>query len=166
MNDLVPSNFETVRKMVDELGNCLNQIDMMYLKTGAILSVIKEHKLYREYASHTDTFQAFLKEIDLGIGMSQADHYIRVFRTFGDLVQGKRIAFKRLLLIHPLCKDAAETEHWIEQAESLPWQGLQANVKECRGKIAPDACSHPAESRTAFERCEICNTWIKTPNML
>jgi hypothetical protein len=161
MNELVTNNVITVRKMVDELSNCLNQIDMMYLKIGAILSVIKEHKLYKDYAEHTDTMQTFLKEIDLGIGVSQADHYIRMFRTFGEAVQGKRIAFKRLLLIHPMVKDEDSKTYWLEKAELLPWQGLQATVRESQGKIPADACEHPTDERRKFWRCSLCGAWIK-----
>jgi hypothetical protein len=163
MNDLVISDDKVlaIRELTAELGNSLNQIDMLYLKIGALLAFIKEKKLYTFYASHTDTWRDYLKEIDMGIGVSQADHYIRVFKTFGDAVAGRRIAFKRLLLIHPLVKDDESRDRLLDMAEHTPWQGLQASIASEKGKIPADACEHPIASRGKFSRCSLCGAWIK-----
>lgn len=163
MNEITISDdkVKAIRELTAELGNSVAQIDMLYLKIGALLAFIKEKKLYIFYASHTETWRDYLKEIDLGIGVSQADHYIRVFKTFGTELKGRRIAFKRLLLIHPLCKDEESKERFLELAEHTPWQGLQATVRESQGKIPADACDHPLGSRGKFERCSLCGAWIK-----
>lgn len=163
MNDIVVSDnkVDAIRELTAELGNSVTQIDVLYLKIGAILAHIKDSKLYTFYASHTETWRDYLKEIDMGIGVSQADHYIRVYKTFGEAVKDKRIAFKRLLLIHPLCKDDEQTTYWLAQAEQLPWQGLQATIKEGMGKVAPDACDHPLDARSVFFRCGRCGAWVK-----
>ena len=163
MNEIIVSNEKhiAIRELTGELGNSVGQIDLLYLKIGALLAFIKEKKLYTFYASHTETWRDYLKEIDIGIGVSQADHYIRVFRTFGQELEGRRIAFKRLLLIHPLCKDDESRNRLMDIAEHTPWPGLQATIASEKGKTPPDACDHPLDKRSEFWRCGLCGVWIK-----
>jgi len=146
---------------VEELTKCAQEIDLRFLHLGKMLWFVKKEELYRYYSEHTQTMSAFLREIDIGIGMSAADHYIRIYRTFGERLAGRQIAFKRLLLIHPMVKDDATAEKWLDLAEKLPLIGLQSEIKERQGKTPPDGCLHPAANLVPYFRCSICGTWIK-----
>lgn len=146
---------------VEELTRCAQAIDMLYLKLGQMLAYVKENELYKAYSEHTQTMSAFLREIDIGIGVSQADHYIRIYKTFGDRLAGRQIAFKRLLLIHPLVKDDATAEKWLDLAATLPYIALIATKREEQGKMAADTCDHPTVNLVPYFRCSICGAWIK-----
>ena len=150
----------SVFALVEELKRCTIQIDMMFLKIGAILSRIKEDNLYLAYAAHTTNMSSFLRDIDIGIGLSQCDHYIRVWKTFGRYIEGRRIPFKRLLMIHPLVKDDQSREHWMEQAENLPYRALVDALSVERGRTPVDACAHPQEALRPFYKCSVCGAWI------
>src|SRR4030043_1224336 len=103
MNDLTDkAKTDDVFRVVAQLTRITQGVDMAFLMLGKLLLHVKENQLYRYYSEHTQTMSAFLREIDIGIGMSQSDHLIRVYRTFGEHMEGRKIAFKRLLLIHPL----------------------------------------------------------------
>jgi len=147
--------------IVAELQRCTVQIDMMYLRIGALLAAVKDNRLYESYAEHTKTMSAFLQEIDIGIGVSQVDHYIRVWRTFGDHIGTRRIPFKRLLLANPLVNDERSLTYWLDQAEQLPYRGFKDAIAEGRGKTPVDGCDHPADQRKAFFKCLVCGAWIK-----
>jgi len=162
MNEIVDKTRVDLAVMaVDELTRCAQEIDLRYLHLGKMLLFVKEKELYKHYSEHTQTMSAFLREIDIGIGMSAADHYIRIYRTFGEKLEGRKIAFKRLLLITPLCKADEATEKWLTLAENLPYSGLQATIREEGGKVPADNCDHPEGERQAFWRCLKCNQWIK-----
>ena len=146
---------------VAEMTQCCQEIDMRYLHLGKMLLYVRENELYKHYSEHTQTMSAFLREIDLGIGLSQADHYIRVYKTFGEHMEGRKIAFKRLLLIHPMVKDELSLVYWLNKAEELPLVALVAEKREHEGKTAADNCDHPESERQAFWRCGKCNAWVK-----
>jgi hypothetical protein len=148
-------------RVVAELTRVAQGVDMAYLMMGKLLAHVKEHELFKYYSEHTQTMSAFLREIDLGIGMSQADHYIRIYKTFGEKMEGRKIAFKRLLLIHPLCKDEPTTHYLLDQAEKLPLKALGDEIRERQGKTPTDACEHPLEARECVYRCRICSQWLK-----
>jgi hypothetical protein len=151
---------------VEELTKCAQLTDMAYLRMGAILTEIKENELYKAYSEHTKTMSAFLREIDIGIGLSMAEHYIRVWRVFGEYMTGRKIAFRRLLMITPLCKDEKDIGPMLDMAESLPLQALQDEIKERSGKgVASDVCLHPADKLVAHYRCSICNLWVNGKEM-
>ena len=152
---------DQVVKAVDDLTRCCQGIDLAYLFIGKTLLNIKENELYKHYSEHTQTMSAFLREIDIGIGMSAADHYIRIYRTFGEKLEGRKIAFKRLLLIHPLVTDEATAEKWLDLAEKLPYNALVAEKREYEGRTPSDACDHPLAHRVEFWRCSVCHQWIK-----
>ena len=146
---------------VAELTKCAQAIDMAYLHLGKMLLFVKENELYRYYSEHTQTMSAFLREIDLGIGMSQADHYIRIYKTFGEKMEGRKIAFKRLLLIHPLVKDEPTLTYWLDKADCMPLKALGDEIREKQGKTPSDACEHPQDQIKAHYRCGVCGAWLR-----
>lgn len=150
-----------VCRVVEELTRITQGIDMAYLMLGKLLLHVKTEELYKYYSEHTQTMSAFLREIDLGIGMSQADHYIRIYRTFGEKLAGRQIAFKRLLLIHPMIKDEPTLTYWLDRASTMPLRALGDEIKESQGKTPTDGCSHPVEARECCYRCRICGAWLK-----
>ena len=162
MNEIVDKTRVDLAVMaVDELTKCSQEIDLRFLHLGKMLLFVKEKELYKHYSEHTQTMSAFLREIDIGIGMSQSDHLIRIYRTFGEKLEGRKIAFKRLLLVHSLVTDDASIEPLLDMAESLPLKALNDTIREMRGRTPSDACSHPMAQREEFWRCCICHQWIK-----
>ena len=162
MNEIVDrAKTDDAFRVVEELTRVSQGIDISYLMIGKLLLHVKQYELYRHYSEHTQTMSAFLREIDIGIGMSAADHYIRIYKTFGEKLEGRKIAFKRLLLIHPLVTDEATAEKWLDLAEKLPYNALIAEKREYEGRTPSDACDHPESERQAFWRCLKCNQWIK-----
>lgn len=151
---------DEVFNMVETLKESVKMIELNSLKIGALLSDIKDRKLYLQYADHTRSMNDFLTEIDLGIKESQANHLIRIYRTFGAQLEARCIPMKRLLLIHPLVKDdPGQIDHWLSQAESLPLSGLLAAVQAAKGLIPHDVCDHPELDR--YTRCRQCGKWFK-----
>lgn len=146
---------------VEEITRCAAAIDVAYLHLGKMLWFVKQNQLYKHYAEHTQTMSAFLREIDIGIGMSQCDHLIRVFKTFGEHLEGRKIAFKRLLLIHSLVAGPETIDPLLDLAEKLPMVGLISTIKERKGLTPPDGCQHPAEAIRTHYRCSVCGTWLK-----
>jgi len=162
MNEIVDKGkTDDAFRVVEELTRVSQGIDISYLMLGKLLMHVKQYELYKHYSEHTQTMSAFLREIDIGIGMSAADHYIRIYKTFGEKLEGRKIAFKRLLLVHPLCKTDEATEKWLELAEKLPYIALVAEKREHEGRTPSDACEHPEGERVAYWRCSVCNAWIK-----
>jgi hypothetical protein len=145
---------------VEELTKCAHLTDIAYLKMGAVLAEVKDQELYKAYSEHTQTMSAFLREIDIGIGLSMAEHLIRIFRKFGERMNGRTIAFKRLLLISPLVTDDESADKWLGLCETLPLKALTDEIRERSGKVATDACEHPREAWQEHFRCSICNQWL------
>ncbi len=150
-----------VCRVVEELTRITQGIDMAYLMLGKLLLHVKTEELYKYYSEHTQTMSAFLREIDLGIGMSQADHLIRVYRTFGEHMEGRKIAFKRLLLIAPLVKDEPTLTYWLDRAANMPLRALSDDIRERQRKNPTDGCLHPDDSIQLHRRCSVCGCWLK-----
>ena len=162
MNELTDkAKADDVFRMVAELTRCSQGIDLAYLFIGKTLMEIKNGELYRYYSEHTQTMSAFLREIDIGIGMSAADHYIRIYRTFGERLAGRQIAFKRLLMVHPLVAGPETIEPLLDMCQNMPLAALSDEIRERSGKVPVDKCEHPMAQRQAFWRCGVCNQWIK-----
>ena len=155
---------DDVFRVVEELTRVAQGVDMAFLMLGKLLAHVKENELYRYYSEHTQTMSAFLRELDIGIGMSQADHYIRIYKTFGEKMEGRKIAFKRLLLIHPLVKDEPTLTYWLDKADCMPLKALGDEIREKQGKTPTDACEHPQEKIKAHYRCGVCGAWLKGIN--
>jgi hypothetical protein len=102
----------------------------------------------------------FLREIDIGIGMSQCDHLVRVYRTFGEHMEGRKIAFKRLLMLAPLVKEGTNITPLLDMAENLPLRALQDEIREAKGLVASDQCLHPVGTLEAHYRCTVCGAWV------
>jgi hypothetical protein len=146
---------------VAELTKCAQAIDMAYLHLGKMLLFVKENELYRYYSEHTQTMSAFLREIDLGIGTSQADHYIRIYKTFGEKMEGRKIAFKRLLLVHSLVKGPETIEPLLDMCQNMPLRALQDEIKERTGRTPTDGCEHPTDQIETHFRCGLCGAWLR-----
>lgn len=146
---------------VGELTRCAQAIDVAFIHLGEMLWFVKKNELYKYYSEHTQTMSAFLREIDIGIKTSQADHYIRIYKTFGEHLEGRQIAFKRLLMIHPLVTDIASIGPLLELAQNLPIRALADEIKERQGRTPSDACEHPPEAIQTHFRCSICGCWLK-----
>ena len=146
---------------VAELTRITQAVDAGYLMLGKLLLHVKTEELYKHYSEHTQTMSAFLREIDLGIGLSQADHYIRMYKTFGEHMEGRKIAFKRLLLIHPMVKDEPSLVYWLNKAEELPLVALSDEIKESQGKTPTDGCCHPTDEIETHFRCGLCGAWLR-----
>jgi hypothetical protein len=146
---------------VEELTRCAQLIDVGYLKLGQVLAEVKELELYKAYSEHTQTMSAFLREIDLGIGTSQADHYIRIYKTFGEKMEGRKIAFKRLLLVHSLVKGPETIEPLLDMCQNMPLRALQDEIKERTGRTPTDGCEHPTDQIETHFRCGLCGAWLR-----
>ena len=152
---------DDVCRVVEELTRVAQGIDIGYLMLGKLLLHVKQGELYRYYSEHTQTMSAFLREIDIGIGISQADHYIRIYRTFGERLAGRQIAFKRLLMVHPLVAGPETIEPLLDMCQNMPLAALSDEIRERSGKVPVDKCEHPLSARVAYWRCSVCNAWIK-----
>lgn len=149
-----------VFNLVKVLKESILAIEMSWLKVGAILCEIRDKELYRQYAEHTTSMSEFLREIDIGMGLSQANHLMRIFKTFSPMIGERVIPMKRLLLIHPLvAKQPEQIEYWVEQAEHLPMQGLVSAVQEAKGQTPQDQCEHL--ELDFYSRCRACGAWFK-----
>jgi hypothetical protein len=161
MNDLVDrAKTDQAVKAVEELTRAVQEIDLRSMHLGRMLWYVKENELYKSYSEHTQTMSAFLREIDIGFGQSMAEHYIRVYKTFGEEIGTRQIPFNKLLKVVPMVRNEETKTYWLDKAEHLPYKALADEIRESRGQIASDACDHPAAAWVTHCRCSQCNQWI------
>lgn len=156
---------EYAQRLVNQMGKAVAKMNQTHLLIGGMLFFAKETKIFKAYASHVKTWNDFIREIDIGINVAQANHMIRVFTRFGRQLRNdptrRRIPFSRLLMIIPLCTGPDETEDWLNKADTLPHQAFLDEVREAKGMQPTDTCLHPDESMTKWVKCGVCHKWLR-----
>lgn len=52
------------------------------------------------------------------------------------------------------------TEEWVEKARLLPETAWKDSLREVRGLVTSDACTHPADKRKTVTQCLDCRKWL------
>ena len=123
-----------------------------FMEIGALLCQVQDERLHGDWASHCLTFDDFLA--DIGMRRTSAYNAIRVYRQFGHLdVQG--IPMDRLVTLAPLKLESDEQKvEWLEKARELPSRGLKDEIRERKGEIPVDVCSHDVQVQ--LHKCIEC----------
>lgn len=158
--------FRTVQ-VLESIGNeagyyaeirAVGKINQMWREVGKLLEIIHISKLYKSYSSDVKTWSEFIKSIDIGIGVSEADHLRRVSRVFELYLEGRNIKFKRLLDILPVVNDRNRDE-LLNAAEHLPFEEFNHKIRELKSVKTTDACEHPETEPWA--KCIKCGQFLK-----
>lgn len=132
-----------------------------HLEVGMILAFIKDNRLFLSHGEGIRTFRDFLTDIDIGIGVSEATHLIRLWRKFGEYLaeNNKTVSVRRLLLISPFCETPEEIDSWVSKAEILPEFAFQDELREAKGVPTQDACEH--RIKELWSKCTRCGKWFR-----
>ena len=124
---------------------------------GKCLSEIAVNDLWKEYGSHLETFDDFLKEIV--IPKSTGHHYMRVWEVFGEYLtaNGLAIPTRRLIKLLPIATEKNK-EELLHKAEILSDADFSKEIAEEKGIID---CDHPEDQRQYFYQCKLCKQWVK-----
>lgn len=151
---------EDVYNLVSEITKAKRAIGLSFLLIGKNLYTIKEKNLFKYYGEHIESFNDFLKEIN--IKRASGYNYIAVYKTFGYLIERKNldVDYTRLVKLLPIVKEENK-EEWLYKAQDLPVEAFSNEIREARGKVSVDECEHPIDERVYYYRCGVCNKWIK-----
>lgn len=126
-----------------------------FLVMGKMLELIKEHKLWRYYGDHIETFDDLLREIR--VSPSTAYNCISIWDRFGEMILSKHleIEYFRLVKLLPVVKSDDEKEDWLLKAQDLDSKGFDNEVRVARGKVPTDECDCRGD-RIFLMKCLIC----------
>lgn len=133
-----------------------------FLEAGRHLMIIKQKRLYQAEGNHIISFAHWV-ENELGYGKSLAYQLIEVYSKWGDLLnrpEFARVDYTNAVLLLPLVSDKttlSERENLLHMAANQTSRGLKDNIKNLKGEIGTDECSHPEESQEAWQKCKVCN---------
>jgi hypothetical protein len=152
---------EEVYNLVNEIAKAKRAIGLSFLLIGRNLYAIKEKNLFKYYGEHIESFNDFLKEIN--IKRASGYNYIAVYKTFGQIIEQKNldVEYTRLLKLLPIVKKKGEKEEWLYKAQDLPVEAFANEIREAKGKIPMDKCDCPEDEQIIYTRCNICNKWRK-----
>lgn len=142
-----------------DLYNSMNaSIVEANLVRGKQLKIIKENKLYKQYASHIKNWIDFLK--DLNISYSEAEFLIEFYGMFiGYTTDVEHIPIKRLNSIVYMRKYIEDLDEVINMALHLPEKDWKDELNKLEGYQSYLSCNH-----SDFEewiRCKECKRWVK-----
>lgn len=132
-----------------------------FLEAGRHLLIIKQKRLYQAEGNHIMSFAHWV-ENELGYGKSLAYQLIEVYEKWGDLLGRPEyvgVDYTNAVLLLPLVSDKttlSEKEELLRMAEHQTSRGLKDNIKNLKGGIATDECSHPEESQESWNKCKTC----------
>ncbi len=143
--------------------------EIAWLKLGMIWRFIIKNKLYRHYGDHIRNANDFLRELDLGIKRREIEIYAQLALIFSNYIKarGLDVSIRKLVMIAPLCKNEADAEiitEWVDKAINLPTQALEDEIREAKGRLPRDRCSHPEDKQEMWLRCSMCGKWISPIN--
>lgn len=121
-------------------------------------------KLYKHHAKGSNTWEKFIRMLDLGYKSAMADHYRRAAKTFTDAdLAGRDIGIGRLITLVPkVNEDGSNKQELLEKADKeIPNTGFVQNMRDLAGKMPSDKCDHPGENQQSWTWCTKCNSRIK-----
>ena len=153
MNKLTIDITGLVQKITEAKKNMVGNA----LTIGKCLSDIAVNDLWKEYGSHLENFDDFLKEIV--IPKSTGHHYMRVWDTFGEylMANGLALPIRRLIKLLPIATEENK-EELLHKAEILSDADFSKEIAEEKGIID---CQHPEDQRQYFYQCKVCKQWVK-----
>jgi len=152
MNQLID-----ISSLVQKIIEAKKRVIGGYLMLGKCLSYVDEHKKWKEYGDHLETFDDFLKE--MVIAKSTGHHYMNVWNTFGEYIlsKGLVIPVRKLIKLLPITTEENK-EELLHKAEILSDSDFNKEIAEEKGIID---CQCPEESRQYFYQCKSCKKWTK-----
>lgn len=148
---------EEAFKLIDEIRQAQFQTIKGFLIIGRNLDIIQASKLWRDYGSHLENFDMFIKE--LGFKHATAFNYIRIWRTFGAYKNLYELPdYYRLVKLLPVVNEENK-EEWIAKAKMLTASDFNDEVEIAKGKTSQEDCSH--EKKELYYNCKLCLKWFK-----
>ncbi len=161
VNDLTePERVDLCFKAVKTLELAVTRIDQMWRETAKLLRFIKTNKLYKHYSSDVSTWQQFIRSVNLGFDVGEADHYCRVSEAFEEYLEDRTIKITRLLAILPVVTPE-NREELLDACAQLPLAAFRNHIGILKGRDDQDVCGH--EKTELWERCKNpkCGKWLK-----
>lgn len=149
---------EFVFLMVNELKESIKTTTNGYMKTGAILSIIFEEKLYQNYSSDVKTWEEFVAQT-CPFKMAMADHLRRIYKTYKDYIGNRSIPITRLVEALPIVNES-NMDIILNDAELLPRKAWTDQLRSVKKKTPTDECTHPQEFIQVWNWCTKCNSRI------
>jgi hypothetical protein len=168
---------QLIEHLRTNLSGAVRQIDNLYLHVGMYWNFMVKNKLYKYWGSHIKNVNHLVRELNLGVGRSTLDHYARIYAMFGKYLRRENLCppLSRLLVVHPVLENRqfenederdVEVTAWAHKAASLSIEDLRNEVREARGMVTTDECTHPPEQSQLWSRCGCCGKWIEMiPNI-
>lgn len=148
---------ELMFHMISQLKEAVKSTTNGYMKTGAILSMIFDNKLYKNFSYDVETWEQFVSEV-CPFKIATADNLRRIYKTYIEHIGDRVIPFTRLLEALPIVtKNNINTI--LDDAEVLPRKGWSDQIRSAKNKIPTDECSH--SSVTMYSKCNLCGMWLK-----
>lgn len=154
---------EIVHKCVGYLKSAEREIEINWLRLGAVWHFLRINKLWSAYGEHIKNASDFLREIDLGVTRRSLEYYASIVDSkLGDYVIDNKllIPVAKLRVIAHIVKETGDIEGWIDKCV-LPQKELENSVREAKGLVTPENCEHPADKQTHYIHCEKCQKWFK-----
>lgn len=132
-----------------------------FLEAGKHLMIIKQKRLYLADGNHAISF-VYWVENELGYSKSLAYQLIDVYDKWGDLLERPEFAqidYTRACLLLPLVTDKttlSEKEDLLHMAAHQSSRGLKDNIKNLKGEIGTDECTHPEADQESWNKCKAC----------
>jgi len=148
-----------IHTLTTEIQGLLGDITNSFMQIGLRLYTVKESGKFKEYASHIETFNDYLKEVN--VARSTAYACISIYEKFGAALLEKKspVEFKRLQKALPLVNTQADAEDWIAKAESMPLDGYEDAIRAAKGLATRDACDH--KEVEVWVKCLKCGKFLR-----
>ena len=127
------------------------------LRIGKALEIVSDGNLWVQVGAKS--FDSYVSNTH-GFSRSTAYNMISVARYFGPLLLAdpslQTVDPSRLVKLLPLVTEENK-EELLHMAANVPdAAGFDANLRNKKGKTAPDECSHPDGYVPFLEKCPIC----------
>lgn len=122
------------------------------------LTQLKETKAYR--ALGVSSWSEFINSYT-NYRVSYVEMLIKIGKKFGSVMKQATALppIGRLRDALPYVHSESDAESWYHKALTLPYQGWLNELREAKGKIPQDKCSH--EFTEVWLRCKTCGKWLK-----
>lgn len=148
------SKADLIFKYSQEIPQLKKNVVLNYWEIGKRLLEIKEKKLYRYWGDHINTFEDLLEEKEFSFKRSTAYNLMALAKVqyIG------QIEYERATRLLPIIKDKEEEEkkEIIDKAAELPRQGFENYIRELKGQLSQDNCSHEHQDEYLLIKCRDC----------
>jgi hypothetical protein len=143
-----------------ELHNGIRENEIMrralFAQNAQLLNQMQETKLYREFLGDPEAeWNAYLSETEIYYSRNQVYEMIRIVKKFTEELGETNywdVPRSRLIELLPIV-NKENVEEWIEKARVLIPSDWKIEVRQAKGLVTEDECSHDYQT---YEICKVC----------